>query len=155
MSHLIFKRIYLKYVILSISFFLISVVLGFLLSDLSVFLIGILIAAILLIPIQSFWKVEKSREYTFKDGIVKYVEERIKTSEFVPPTVSRVLRIQKEIVVEVEFENSDKLKLIVPHLDYALFYYDQIFDGASIRVYYTMDNKLLCFDIFPKGEAKS
>lgn len=155
MSRFIFKNIYLKYVILSVSLFFISVALGFLLSDLSVFIIGVLVAAILLIPVRSFWKIEKSGAYSFKNGKIVNVETRIKTSGFVPPTVSQILRIQKEIVLEVEFEDSDQLRLIVPQMDYALFYHNQIFDGASIRVYYTMDNELLCFDILTEGETGS
>ena len=155
MRQLTFKKIYLKYVILSVLLFFVSVVLGFLLSDLFVFIIGVLVAAILLIPIRSFWKIEKSGAYSFKNGEIVNVEMRIKTSRFVPPTVSKILRIQKEIVLEVEFEDSDGLRLIVPQMDYALFYHDQIFEGASIRVYYTMDDNLLCLDILPEVEAKS
>ena len=122
MRQLTFKKIYLKYVILSVLLFFVSVVLGFLLSDLFVFIIGVLVAAILLIPIRSFWKIEKSGAYSFKNGEIVNVEMRIKTSRFVPPTVSKILRIQKEIVLEVEFEDSDGLRLIVPQMDYALFY---------------------------------
>ena len=68
MRQLTFKKIYLKYVILSILLFFVSVALGFLLSDLFVFIIGVLVAAILLIPIRSFWKIEKSGAYSFKNG---------------------------------------------------------------------------------------
>lgn len=78
MSRFIFKNIYLKYVILSVSLFFISVALGFLLSDLSVFIIGVLVAAILLIPVRSFWKIEKSGAYSFKNGKIVNVETRIK-----------------------------------------------------------------------------
>lgn len=145
MNQLVFKKFYMKYAFLSFSMLLISIILGILLSDVVIFLLGLIVAAFFCYPIYSYRKIEKSGDYTFRDGTVTMVQFHAKTSVVIPRKLS------KDMKLGIKFNESDSINIIIPQLDYILFNRNQIYEGAAVRVYYKLDNELLFFDTLQEG----
>ena len=145
MNQLGFKKIYFKYAFLAIGIFLLSIMLGILLSDVMISIFGVIIALFFLYPIYSFKKIEKSGNYSFQKGVITSVQFHAKTSVIVPRAIS------KDIRIEIQLSENNRIKLIVPQLDYLLFDHNQIYEGSSVRLYYALDNTFLFFETVNEG----
>lgn len=149
MNRLGFKKIYFKYAFLAFGIFLLSIALGILLSDIVISILGVIIALFFLYPIYLFKKIEKGGKYSFQKGVITSVQFHAKTSVVIPKIIS------KDIRIEIQFGENDRIKLIVPQLDYLLFDHNQIYEGASVCVYYASDNTFLFFETINEGNEET